>query len=86
VVVWVLVGVSCGGSFCSVRGGHLVSDGFERDVIPLAAFLRLHSLLSAGCSLPQLVHMSCGHCITTRIVVVTILERDRTMSREIEGR
>jgi hypothetical protein len=37
----------------SVRlvGGHLVSDGFGRDVIPLAAFLKLHSLLSARCSL-----------------------------------
>jgi hypothetical protein len=41
----------------------LVSDGFRCDVIPLAALLRLHSLLSAGCSLPQLVHMSCGQWV-----------------------
>jgi hypothetical protein len=46
----------------SVRlvGGYLVSDGFGYDVIPLATLLMLHSLLSAGCSLPQLVHMLCG--------------------------
>jgi hypothetical protein len=42
-------------------GGRLVSVGFGRNVISLAAFLRQHSLLSARCSLLQLVHLSCGH-------------------------
>jgi hypothetical protein len=41
----------------------LVSVGFGCYVIPLAAFLRLHSLLSARCSLLQLVHLSCGHWV-----------------------
>jgi hypothetical protein len=38
-----------------------VKNGLGRDVNPLAAFLMLHSLLSAGCSFPQFGHLSCGH-------------------------
>jgi hypothetical protein len=36
------------------------AEGFGRVVIPLAALLMLHSLLSAGCSLPQFGHLSWG--------------------------
>jgi hypothetical protein len=38
-----------------------VVEGLGQEVNPLAAFLMLHNLLSAGCSFPQLVHLSCGH-------------------------
>jgi hypothetical protein len=35
-------------------------EGLGREVNPLAALLKLQSLLSAGCSFPQLGHLSCG--------------------------
>jgi hypothetical protein len=36
-------------------------EGLGWEVNPLAALLKLQSLLSAGCSLPQLGQLLCGH-------------------------
>jgi hypothetical protein len=35
-------------------------EGLRQEVNPLAALLKLQSLLSVGCSFPQLGHLSCG--------------------------